>query len=79
MKGGVTLRRVKSLHHLERVPFAYNEDSNLFAKLCEKRNIRDLILKVGTSGGGAVVVVVEGAAPTATDRLLRKRRKNQGR
>ncbi|CAI9086980.1 OLC1v1020928C1 [Oldenlandia corymbosa var. corymbosa] len=34
----------------------------LFAKLCEKRNVEDLILNVGSGGGGAPVAV---AAPGA--------------
>ncbi|KAI3471261.1 hypothetical protein Pfo_027924 [Paulownia fortunei] len=33
---------------------------SLFAKLCEKRNIEDLIVNVGAGGGGAAVAV---AAP----------------
>ncbi|KAL0299757.1 UNVERIFIED_CONTAM: 60S acidic ribosomal protein P1 [Sesamum calycinum] len=33
---------------------------SLFAKLCEKRNIDDLIMNVGSGGGGAAVAV---AAP----------------
>ncbi|KAL8538187.1 hypothetical protein ACS0TY_000229 [Phlomoides rotata] len=33
---------------------------SLFAKLCEKRNIDDLVTNVGSGGGGAVAV----AAPT---------------
>nr|GMD80925.1 60S acidic ribosomal protein P1-like [Ipomoea batatas] len=35
---------------------------SLFAKLCEKRNIEDLIMSVGAGGGGGAVAV---AAPTA--------------
>ncbi|XP_073125787.1 large ribosomal subunit protein P1-like [Henckelia pumila] len=35
---------------------------SLFAKLCEKRNVEDLVLNVGSGGGGAAVAV---AAPTA--------------
>ncbi|CAI9097077.1 OLC1v1033382C1 [Oldenlandia corymbosa var. corymbosa] len=35
---------------------------SLFAKLCEKRNVEDLILNVGAGGGGAAVAV---AAPAA--------------
>nr|GLL44153.1 60S acidic ribosomal protein P1-like isoform X1 [Ipomoea trifida]GME11675.1 60S acidic ribosomal protein P1-like [Ipomoea batatas] len=35
---------------------------SLFAKLCEKRNIEDLIMNVGAGGGGGAVAV---AAPTA--------------
>ncbi|KAL7106795.1 hypothetical protein ACP275_06G015300 [Erythranthe tilingii] len=34
---------------------------SLFAKLCEKRNIEDLVMNVGSGGGGAAVAV---AAPT---------------
>ncbi|KAL7146052.1 hypothetical protein ABFS83_06G015300 [Erythranthe nasuta] len=34
---------------------------SLFAKLCEKRNIEDLVMNVGSGGGGAAVSV---AAPT---------------
>ncbi|XP_047974356.1 60S acidic ribosomal protein P1-like [Salvia hispanica] len=34
---------------------------SLFAKLCEKRNVEDLIMNVGAGGGGAAVAV---AAPT---------------
>lgn len=34
---------------------------SLFAKLCEKRNIEDLVTNVGAGGGGAAVAV---AAPT---------------
>ncbi|KAK4431253.1 60S acidic ribosomal protein P1 [Sesamum alatum] len=33
---------------------------SLFAKLCEKRNIDDLVMNVGSGGGGAAVAV---AAP----------------
>lgn len=33
---------------------------SLFAKLCEKRNIDDLVTNVGSGGGGAVAV----SAPT---------------
>ncbi|KAI3457940.1 hypothetical protein Pfo_014603 [Paulownia fortunei] len=33
---------------------------SLFAKLCEKRNIEDLVMNVGSGGGGAAVAV---AAP----------------
>ncbi|KAL8040824.1 hypothetical protein ABFX02_10G124800 [Erythranthe guttata] len=36
---------------------------SLFAKLCEKRNIDDLIMNVG-SGGGAAAGAVAAAAPT---------------
>lgn len=35
---------------------------SLFAKLCEKRNVEDLIMNVGSGGGGGAVAV---AAPTA--------------
>ncbi|XP_042048825.1 60S acidic ribosomal protein P1-like [Salvia splendens] len=35
---------------------------SLFAKLCEKRNVEDLIMNVGAGGGGGAVAV---AAPTA--------------
>ncbi|KAL8534687.1 hypothetical protein ACS0TY_010640 [Phlomoides rotata] len=35
--------------------------SSLFAKLCEKRNIDDLVTNIGSGGGGAIVV----AAPTS--------------
>ncbi|XP_042053089.1 60S acidic ribosomal protein P1-like [Salvia splendens] len=35
---------------------------SLFAKLCEKRNVEDLIVNVGAGGGGGAVAV---AAPTA--------------
>ncbi|KAL7146050.1 hypothetical protein ABFS83_06G015200 [Erythranthe nasuta] len=35
---------------------------SLFAKLCEKRNIEDLVMNVGSGGGGAAAVAV--AAPT---------------
>ncbi|KZV43118.1 hypothetical protein F511_04510 [Dorcoceras hygrometricum] len=35
---------------------------SLFAKLCEKRNVEDLIMNVGAGGGGAAIAV---AAPTA--------------
>ncbi|KAG6390092.1 hypothetical protein SASPL_151572 [Salvia splendens] len=34
---------------------------SLFAKLCEKRNVEDLIMNVGAGGGGGAVAVV---APT---------------
>lgn len=34
---------------------------SLFAKLCEKRNVEDLIVNVGAGGGGGAVAV---AAPT---------------
>ncbi|XP_047966590.1 60S acidic ribosomal protein P1-like [Salvia hispanica] len=34
---------------------------SLFAKLCEKRNVEDLIMNVGAGGGGGAVAV---AAPT---------------
>ncbi|VFR03045.1 unnamed protein product [Cuscuta campestris] len=37
---------------------------SLFAKLCEKRNIEDLIMNVGTGGGGGGAVTV--AAPAAS-------------
>ncbi|KAL3838021.1 hypothetical protein ACJIZ3_022612 [Penstemon smallii] len=33
---------------------------SLFAKLCEKRNVEDLVMNVGSGGGGAAVAV---AAP----------------
>lgn len=33
---------------------------SLFAKLCEKRNVEDLVANVGAGGGGAAVAV---AAP----------------
>lgn len=35
---------------------------SLFAKLCEKRNIEDLILNVGSGGGAAVAVAAPGSA-----------------
>ncbi|KAL3524461.1 hypothetical protein ACH5RR_017295 [Cinchona calisaya] len=35
---------------------------SLFAKLCEKRNIEDLIVNVGSGGGAAVAVAAPGAA-----------------
>ncbi|KAK4489784.1 hypothetical protein RD792_000437 [Penstemon davidsonii] len=35
---------------------------SLFAKLCEKRNVEDLVMNVGSGGGGAAAV----AAPTAS-------------
>ncbi|XP_073310773.1 large ribosomal subunit protein P1-like [Primulina huaijiensis] len=35
---------------------------SLFAKLCEKRNVEDLVMNVGSGGGGAAVAV---SAPTA--------------
>lgn len=40
---------------------------SLFAKLCEKRNVEDLILNVGAGGGGAAVpaVAASAAAPAA--------------
>ncbi|XP_031107718.1 60S acidic ribosomal protein P1-like [Ipomoea triloba] len=42
---------------------------SLFAKLCEKRNIEDLIMNVGAGGGGGAVAVAApaagGAAPAA--------------
>ncbi|XP_051137986.1 60S acidic ribosomal protein P1-like [Andrographis paniculata] len=37
----------------------------LFAKLCEKRNIEDLITNVGSGGGGGAAVAV--AAPSGGD------------
>ncbi|XP_073315790.1 uncharacterized protein [Primulina huaijiensis] len=37
---------------------------SLFAKLCEKRNIEDLIMNIGSGGGGAAVAVAV-AAPAA--------------
>lgn len=33
---------------------------SLFAKLCEKRNVEDLIMNVGSGGGGAVAVSATG-------------------
>ncbi|CAI9772037.1 unnamed protein product [Fraxinus pennsylvanica] len=42
--------------------------ASLFAKLCEKRNIEDLITNVGAGGGGAAVAVAApagGAGATA--------------
>ncbi|GAA0187032.1 ribosomal protein [Lithospermum erythrorhizon] len=45
---------------------------NLFAKLCEKKNIEDLILNVGAGGGGVAaavtVAVAAGATPAAEDK-----------
>ncbi|XP_019190794.1 PREDICTED: 60S acidic ribosomal protein P1-like [Ipomoea nil] len=35
---------------------------SLFAKLCEKRNIEDLIMNVGAGGGGGAVAVATPAA-----------------
>ncbi|KAG8390453.1 hypothetical protein BUALT_Bualt01G0084900 [Buddleja alternifolia] len=36
---------------------------SLFAKLCEKKNVEDLVMNVGAGGGGAAVAV---AAPAAS-------------
>ncbi|KAG9158058.1 hypothetical protein Leryth_000212 [Lithospermum erythrorhizon] len=44
---------------------------NLFAKLCEKKNIEDLIMNVGAGGGGvaaAAPVAVAAAAPAAEEK-----------
>ncbi|KAL0358832.1 UNVERIFIED_CONTAM: 60S acidic ribosomal protein P1 [Sesamum calycinum] len=38
---------------------------SLFAKLCEKKNIEDLILNVGAGGGGAAVAVAAPAGGAA--------------
>ncbi|XP_011075889.1 60S acidic ribosomal protein P1 [Sesamum indicum] len=38
---------------------------SLFAKLCEKRNIDDLIMNVGSGGGGAAVAVAAPACAVA--------------
>ncbi len=51
---------------------------SLFAKLCEKRNIEDLITNVGAGGGGAAVAVSApsaggGAAPAAAAAVEEKK------
>ncbi|XP_075484103.1 large ribosomal subunit protein P1-like isoform X2 [Primulina tabacum] len=38
---------------------------SLFAKLCEKRNIEDLVMNVGSGGGSAAVAVSAPAGGTA--------------
>lgn len=38
---------------------------SLFAKLCEKRNIEDLVTNVGAGGGGAAVAVAAPAGGAA--------------
>ncbi|KZV40948.1 hypothetical protein F511_05193 [Dorcoceras hygrometricum] len=38
---------------------------SLFAKLCEKRNIEDLVMNVGCGGGGAPVAVAAPAGGAA--------------
>lgn len=35
---------------------------SLFAKLCEKRNVEDLIMNVGAGGGGGAVAAPTGGA-----------------
>ncbi|XP_073306139.1 large ribosomal subunit protein P1-like isoform X2 [Primulina huaijiensis] len=35
---------------------------SLFAKLCEKRNIEDLVMNVGSGGGGSAAVAVSAPA-----------------
>ncbi|XP_057539507.1 60S acidic ribosomal protein P1-like [Amaranthus tricolor] len=49
---------------------------SLFAKLCEKKNIEDLILNCGAGGGGAPVAAVAasgGAAPSAEEKKEEKK------
>ncbi|CAO2827351.1 unnamed protein product [Amaranthus hypochondriacus] len=49
---------------------------SLFAKLCEKKNIEDLILNCGAGGGGAPVAAVAasgGAAPAAEEKKEEKK------
>ncbi|CAO2835392.1 60S acidic ribosomal protein P1-like [Amaranthus tricolor] len=49
---------------------------SLFAKLCEKKNIEDLILNCGAGGGAAPVAAVAaggGAAPAAEEKKEEKK------
>ena len=49
---------------------------SLFSKLCEKKNIEDLILNCGAGGGGAPVAAVAasgGAAPSAEEKKEEKK------
>ncbi|XP_027115473.1 large ribosomal subunit protein P1-like [Coffea arabica] len=41
---------------------------SLFAKLCKKRNIEDLIVNVGCGGGAAAPVGGDGATPAAAEK-----------
>lgn len=49
---------------------------SLMAKLCEKRNVGDLISNIGAGGGGAAVAVAApttGAAPAAAPAVEEKK------
>uniref|UniRef100_A0A7C9CP30 60S acidic ribosomal protein P1 n=1 Tax=Opuntia streptacantha TaxID=393608 RepID=A0A7C9CP30_OPUST len=49
---------------------------SLFAKLCEKRNVEDLIMNVGAGGGGAAPVAAApagAAAPAAEEKKEEKK------
>ena len=49
---------------------------SLFAKLCEKRNVEDLIMNVGAGGGAAAPVAAAsagGAAPAAEEKKEEKK------
>ncbi|KAL1565487.1 60S acidic ribosomal protein P1-like [Salvia divinorum] len=48
---------------------------SLFAKLCEKRNVEDLIMNVGAGGGGGAVAVAAPAAAAAAAPAAEEKKK----